>query len=427
MKTRLVSLLLGAATLAAQAGVPDAGYVAHEWGTFTSVQGADGVQLEWNPLTLWELPGFVYELNRVRSKKHPAAFLAKTAMQSRQRMETPVIYFYTDTPRTVDAAVLFPQGTITEWYPQETAADLTIRSAAVAATRPALNWKGLQLVPANSAAGTQLATQMPQDKLGRHYFAARETDAALVRIAKADQQSEVEKFLFYRGLGNFQAPLTAKLEGELSDSLQLRNTGAEPLSALFVLEVRGNEGRMFAAGDLAPGASRTVPLLRREGFNPLDQVQASLGDRMCKALVAAGLYEREAAAMVKTWEAAWFAEPGTRALYLLPRAWTDRTLPLQLSPAPREIARVMVGRAELITPQMEQALLSNVERYLAAPEGERAAIVEATRSLGYGRFTEAVLRRLMAMAPRSKAFSAQSWELLAAASLPQHPVLIAPR
>ena len=25
-------------------------FVAHEWGTFTSVQGADGIQIEWNPL-----------------------------------------------------------------------------------------------------------------------------------------------------------------------------------------------------------------------------------------------------------------------------------------------------------------------------------------------------------------------------------------
>ena len=34
--------------------------VVHEWGTFTSVQGGDGVQVEWNPLIKTDLPDFVY-------------------------------------------------------------------------------------------------------------------------------------------------------------------------------------------------------------------------------------------------------------------------------------------------------------------------------------------------------------------------------
>ena len=36
-------------------------YVAHEWGTFTSVQGAEGVQLAWNPFITSELAAFVYD------------------------------------------------------------------------------------------------------------------------------------------------------------------------------------------------------------------------------------------------------------------------------------------------------------------------------------------------------------------------------
>ena len=60
--------------------------------------------------------------------------------------------------------------------------------------------------------------------------------------------------------------------------------------------------------------------------------------------------------MVNTWQDQWFAEEGTRVLYLLPRAWTDRTLPLQVSPRPDSVVRVMVGRAELITPSVEREL-----------------------------------------------------------------------
>ena len=38
---------------------PAPSYVAHEWGTFTSVQGGDGVLLDWRPLETSRLPKFV--------------------------------------------------------------------------------------------------------------------------------------------------------------------------------------------------------------------------------------------------------------------------------------------------------------------------------------------------------------------------------
>src|SRR3974390_2150029 len=37
------------------------GLIAHEWGTFTSVQGSDGTLLSWRPLETSGLPGFVYD------------------------------------------------------------------------------------------------------------------------------------------------------------------------------------------------------------------------------------------------------------------------------------------------------------------------------------------------------------------------------
>jgi hypothetical protein len=416
MKTHLFSVALLVAAMAPLCAAPaDPGYTAHEWGTFTSVQGADGVQMDWNPLTVSELPPFVYELNRVRGKNAPALLLAKTGMVCKQRMETPVIYFYSDRERTLDVAVDFPQGTITEWYPLESAADLSIRRPGQPQPkRPALEWKNLRVLPPDAT-----VDGLPTENSGSHYYAARETDASLVSVTTSDKKSEIEKFLFYRGTGNFAAPLTVTLEDKSRDVLQLTNTGAEPLSAVFVLEVRGNEGRVFGAGNLAPGAYRKLPLLRREAFRPLEQIRARLGGDMRAALVAAGLYEREAAAMVNTWEASWFAEQGTRVLYILPRAWTDRVLPLTIQPAPAEVARVMVGRAEVITPAMEQTLLKQVERYIAASESERPAVVADTRALGYGRFMEPTLRRLFAGVERSKEFSTHSWELLTAATIPK--------
>src|SRR5262249_875931 len=140
---------------------------------------------------------------------------------------------------------------------------------------------------------------------------------------------------------------------------------------------------------LAGGAVQSLDLSQPTGADA-----ESLATALRNALVGQGLYEKEAAAMVKTWESAWFQERGMRVLYLLPRAWTDRALPLAIAPAPKAIERVMVARAEIITPASETALLQKIERYIAAMPKDRPAIVEETRALGLGRFTATVRSRL---------------------------------
>jgi len=388
-----------------RAAEQDRGYVAHEWGTFTSVQGADGVQMEWNPLTVSELPPFVYELNRVRGNKAPGLLLAKTGLICRQRMETPVIYFYSDRERTLDVAVDFPEGTITEWYPFEGAADISLRRPGQKAKGPALQWKDLRILPQSAP-----TVALPSENSGSHYYAARETDASLVRTA--DKKSEVEKFLFYRGTGNFQAPLTVKLPNSDSSRIALENTGGEELRHLFVYEIGDKGGRWQVIDRLEAGKTQSLVLDASSNDAPF----SALADAVRKALVAEGLYEREAAAMVKTWEQSWFTEKGLRVLYTLPRAWTDRALPLSVTPAPAATVRVMVGRAEIITPAMERALLTQVERYIFADETQRPQIAIEARGLGLGRFMEPTLRRLFIGRERSKEFSSLSWELLAAAT-----------
>src|SRR6266496_740837 len=118
MKTTCLSLVLAVAPWSVFAG-NDAieNYLAHEWGTFTSVQGADGVLLPWNPLETTPLPKFVYDWNKPGLDRRPAS-APKSVFVTLQRMETPVIYFYSNHERTVDVTVRFPQGLITEWYPQ---------------------------------------------------------------------------------------------------------------------------------------------------------------------------------------------------------------------------------------------------------------------------------------------------------------------
>jgi hypothetical protein len=86
-----------------------------------------------------------------------------------------------------------------------------------------------------------------------------------------------------------------------------------------------------------------------------------LGNAVAEVLRQEGLYEPEAAAMVKTWQHAWFGEPGTRLFYLVPNAITDELLPLTIEPRPSETIRVLVGRMEILSREDERRLESIVK------------------------------------------------------------------
>ena len=415
MKTKRGSLVLLASHLTFAAASRGAeGFVAHEWGTFTSVQGADGIQLEWNPLVTSELPPFVY--NSVRRVGGRIVWEAKGAYQTLQRMETPVIYFYSDTQQKVDVTVDFPQGIVTEWFPLGRQFAPATAKTPPRAGRQIIRWENIEILPLKQNA--PLAGALPLENSGSHYYAARATDADYLRVTASGAKSgaEVEKFLFYRGVGNFRAPLTVS---QLADGsgLVLTNSAQEPLGNLFVYTVRGNEAKFVPVGTLPAGSARKVALRADKNLAPLSDIRADLARRLREALVGEGLYEREAAAMVQTWDESWFGEQGTRVLYTLPRAWTDRILPLTIEPRPRELARVMIGRAELISPEMEWNLLKQVVRYADADAVTRARIIDDTRKLGYGRFMEPTTRRLMPKVP-GREFTKLSWELLQAASKP---------
>lgn len=412
MKTHL--LLIGASMLALQfsTAAETADYVAHEWGTFTSVQGSDGVQLEWNPLATTELPSFVYDRNFPEGKSgkpNLARILSKTAFVARQRLETPVIYFYSKEERSVDVSVKFPEGTVTEWYPQQNPLPPAIKKAG----QPAARWEKLHVL----APGAK-APAFPQEEKGSHYYAARVPDANAVQITTPNGAVQTENFLFYRGVGQFAAPLKVDLEDAERETWRATNIGEETLTGLMLLELRKDEGRLLLAGDLAPGKSCGLPLLRREAFVPVEKMKEQVRAQMRKSLIAAGLYANEADAMIKTWDDSWFAEQGVRMLYLLPRPWADRVLPLSLKPEPREVARVMVGRAEMLTPKMEKAFTQEVERYRDGDDAAKAVAVTNARSLALGRFAEPAVRRLCLADPTNRDFSNAAWQLLSGAFVP---------
>jgi len=400
---------------------PKHGLVVHEWGTFTSLQGGDGKLLAWKPLVTSSLPGFVYDWNKPGFNRFSTAmFVNKGEVVSWQRMETPVVYFYSDRALTADLSVEFPEGRITEWYPQARRVgpsfvppskelqilDSFVHRCGVSSsfsfvplleekpvTNSVISWPDIHVLsPEESSREARL---LPLDEAGAHYFAARQTDANLLQLdssSPAEASTQLEKFLFYRGIGNFTTPLLVQMKSE--NEITVANSGVDPLAHLFLLDVRDNSGAFIALSSLAPGEKKTIPRPSARQFVAQAVLTERLAREMSRALVQEGLYPREADAMVNTWKDSWFAEDGVRVLYTLPRAWTDQTLPMNLKPTPRELVRVMLGRAEVLTPGLEKQFTDELDK---ARSGDAAALAEfrknATR---LGRFAEPAYLRAAA-------------------------------
>jgi hypothetical protein len=346
--------------------------IVHEWGTFTSYSGSDGVRLEFRPLAENDLPPFV--LDRARQSGN---IFNKRQIRAQVRMETPVTYFYTEQPREVRVRVGFPQGLLTEFYPPVAAFAPPDTSKPVLANSM-LDWGTVTLIPQElfrpkladeelaRVIGERAAQGLTPRSEGNPYQFARETDSAIVHVRRQQDPQQLftpqgdffEKFLFYRGLGNFALPLQARALG--SGQLQVVNRGTDDISWFLAFEVRGDQLR-FATGDgVRAGMMRGVSLPETAG----DQQQ--MIQQLVAALVHEGLYQREAEAMVKTWQASWFGEQGTRVLYLVPERITDEMLPLDIEPRPEEMVRVLVGRLDIMSPEEESQMTELVRRSAAA-------------------------------------------------------------
>ena len=422
----------------------DSSYVAHEWGTFTSIQGSDGVLLDWNGSATDDLPEFVYNWSRPGLRRWFDLGPAKGGLYGLQRMETPVIYFYPEKPMSVDVTVDFPKGRITEWFPQArdigpstyvpnpilTALDssairvglhsnptLAARIGDKPITNSVIRWSGFNLVPAKSK--PELIRQLPVAQKASHYFAARVTESAFVRVDSMERTNsapDVEKFLFYRGVGTFQTPLKVTISDQ--KQITLANTGGATLRHLFALKVHGDRASFTPLGNLGPSQIREPRVDLAQQGGPLTETAAQLSKQMADALESEGLYRAEAEAMVGTWRDAWFEEQGVRILYVLPRVWTDQILPITLDPQPRELVRVMVGRSELITPGMEAQVRECVTRFRQSDPGAKHAAVRGLQAMKLGRFATAAVR-FVAGRMKDQAFSKAASDLIQAAAAPQ--------
>lgn len=301
--------------------------VVHEWGTFTSVATETGEPSRWAPLSgAADLPCFVAKLEPPDFKIRAWGFV---------RMETPVLYFYSQAPVTLSVRVGFPEGWITEWYPDATKVipESPGSAAPVHFRDGEIRWDQVHVSPGTNP-------QLPVSRDASHYFAARETDSAPLRVG-----TQWEKLLFYRGVAEFPIPLRPVVTQR--GRVNITNAGPETIPMVILFENRGGKVGYRAVNGLKSATELDFPDLTSNG--------AELRSRLERHLVEYGLYAKEARAMVETWRDSWFEE-GARLFYIVPREMVDRVLPLDVQPAPSQIARVFVGRIEILSPGMRERI-----------------------------------------------------------------------
>lgn len=373
-------------------------FEAHEWGTFTSLVGSDGITQHGMYHEDERLPGFVYGFGETRPHvpapaipvatpqplpfpggddcRGKSCFSAKLLDSNKitQKMETPVIYFYSGREQQVEVNVKFPTGVITETFPAP-----TMTSPNRATIQNFKNGDTTFVVDVlNKKPGA-----IPYVDSQNIYGHARAVDSNIVRSG-----NDEEKFIFYRGLGTFQPRLSITSKG---GALKFEAPGGSIPTAIFLVHVN-NQGhaRMLEVPSPAPNRqtsisqARMIHLMDHSAPIAYGVVKGETAtNKLVNSLIANGLFADEAKAMIATWEHGYLKVPGLRVLYVLPRAEADELLPLRITPQPDRIERVFVGRIEVLLDTEEQRILE-----LVREQKENFAVEQL------GRFAEPMLRRV---------------------------------
>jgi hypothetical protein len=375
---------------AGSASTAPEGLVVHEWGTFTSFSGPSGDLKRFGVRVGDDLPGFV----RARmggsawAPIQPGMF-GKEDLLALQRMETPVIYFYSDKPRDVSVEVRLNSGEVTEVFPPvsaSTASSLSAVNSVATAVQPAVSAPPWASFYSDNAVRGESVVRWDNlhirsrfccdvtsflDAGTSHYASARATDADPVTF-DLDGKESAERFVFYRGVTESDLGVHARATGK--DGFVIDRVEHGPLGAVFAVEIQDGRVRFAQADGVQAGARMLLPVETSS--------EEGLEEAMTAALARAGLYDREAAAMVATWKHLWFGESGTRLLAILPQETVDGVLPLRVSPEPASVSRVFVARLEMLTPERLEEIKVLLKQRQGSNVLEQGAAEEGLRTLG---------------------------------------------
>lgn len=398
--------------------------VIHEWGTFTSLVGSNGQAQNGMYHEDEVLPDFVHNFGDLPKNsrgsrvsvmawappadssqpppqpvqpplpphctahlKVPCEFLYNQTIT--QKMETPVVYFYSDVEQKVSFDVSFPGGIISQSYPAATYQE----PKAI----PGVELKnGLANYEVNILK-TQKA-EPPFVEPTNIYSHARNVASDLIQVGQ-----ETEKFIFYRGLGEFKTKLEVTSQNE---NMSIRNTGTKKIPAVFLVYTNENGegsiiplGRIKALGQIhlnAQAINKFKASLKKH-FNFLSVARLQL----LTSLTKAGLFHDEALAMINTWENGYFKTPGLRILYVLNSDEVEKILPVHITPQPDQLKRVFVGRIEVLLDQAEQSLLEKI-----IVEGVKYDVAQL------GRMAQPILLRVQELASSQEILTTQLSQII---------------
>ncbi len=373
-------------------------FAVHEWGTFTSLQDEEGNTLGGINTDDEPVPRFVHNISgtllihpRVNAPRGLSKEIAVCHRDVTMRLETPVLYVYApDGFRgTVGFKVEFRGGWLTQFFPRaDVGAPGVDPKTGIAGRLPAdtvgwLHWPKVSLVGEDRKG--------PETK-DRVWLAPREVKARMLGIPGG----ESERFLFYRGVGNLDAPLrVVRHEADRSLKINPASVAGRSIRKLWLVDIRSNGTGAFRVVEPRSPSLDAAPLAEtRDSFLPQDYSAAAivgLRSAMKTALVEEGLFDDEAEALLNTWEVSYFKSAGMRLFFLTPLEWTNEVLPLTITGLPKqtEVTRVMVGRIELVSPHQREVI-----RKIAAIPNPRASGVwdpVMDEFTGLGRFARPLI------------------------------------
>ncbi len=351
--------------------------VIHEWGTFTSVQGSDGIDHIGAYKEDEKLPSFVHGFGEVFQPTYPEPPFdpgcfknincrVLRSNQITQRMETPVIYFYSDKDysESVRVNVKFPEGVISETYPAPVTS-YPSRGATILENGE-VNFE-VDVLPQRN----YLDITIPFVEDGNIYKHARNVNSNTVLVGPniGARNHEAEKFIFYRGVGKFKGPLMAQgtlvqnHEGDMTPGTRLinlnpRDFAGGPIRSIMLLHVDKNHEATYQFLPIKALTSGQEVKFNNDFIHSSRVPRSELKAALVSMLENEGLFHQEAQAMVDTWEHGYFETPGMRVLYVLPRENTETILPMTVTPVPQALVRVMVGRLEVVTEGEEYDIAS---------------------------------------------------------------------
>eukprot|EP01006_Ploeotia_vitrea_P048721 TRINITY_DN67265_c5_g2_i1.p1 TRINITY_DN67265_c5_g2~~TRINITY_DN67265_c5_g2_i1.p1 ORF type:complete len:439 (+),score=60.70 TRINITY_DN67265_c5_g2_i1:57-1319(+) len=403
---RTFLLLVAAIGALALQGPPADLFTVHEWGTHTAMQGSNGIGMSGLEHEEEGLPHFVKArasdlLEMPDIHYNPANYPHNQnynkggdweptdgALEVTQKLETPVLYFYSPKAVNVQVDVKFPHGIVTEVYPNMTDFSPPLHQVEEVANGYA-QWKVHVHEPTT-------VLDVPQVETDSIWAPSRRVQANMLSY-----KNETEHLIFYRGLGQWQGQLQVTSD---YNTLTVNNHGHETVPAVFLIETTTGGGAIRSLGHVQAGGSLSTPI-RGEHIGdrmlPMDLHETRCQVLLEAALMEAGLFPLEARAMVETWTRSYFKSSGIRVLYVLPRTWTDEILPIHITPKPDALERVLVGRVEVLPFAQEKRLADELAMLPAKISADELNVAfEHMGVPSLGRFADSKLRRAAQVADK---------------------------